>query len=482
MTLPGITVTSRESQAASSIEVETGTGFMVGLAERGPTDRAVLVRNLDQYEETFGGRVTNYTTMYDCVDTFFREGGSRLYISRIVGPSPTVATVNIPDGGATNTLRADAVNAGAWGADIDLEVETSGVTAGSFVLIVRDDNTEVERSPELVDKAAAIAWAADSDYIRLTDLGAGSDPADGTYNLAGGTDDRSNATDATRLAALNRFTKDLGAGQVAAPGYTTATAHSQLLDHAEANHRVAILDYADTANESTLIAAIATDRALSNADFGAAFGPWAEIPGVAGGTVRTVPYSAIQMGIIARSDSMGNSPNVAAAGDNGVSVYAVGLSQDAWTDAEREQLNDGGLNVARVLDGAVRTYGYRTIADPTTDNAFIQFSARREFMSLAARGSRVLERFMFSQLDGKRTKLGQMAGELIGICLDDYNAGALYGSTPEEAFSVNTGEQVNPESQLAQGIVKAVIAAKVSPFAERVELELVKVANTEALT
>jgi hypothetical protein len=60
-------------------------------------------------------------------------------------------------------------------------------------------------------------------------------------------------------------------------------------------------------------------------------------------------------------------------------------------------------------------------------------------------------------------------------------AGSLYGDTADEAFSVNVGTQVNTPETIAEGVLKAVISLKMSPAAERVQIEIVKVSNTEAV-
>ena len=156
-TAPGVTVRQRANQAGASVSVDEGTAFMIGFTERGPGDRAVLCRNLDQVEDSFGEAVT-YGLVHASADAFFREGGSRLYIARVTGGSANVATVNIPDGAAANTLVANANGPGAWGADLDVVI-ADGDTPGTFTVSVVLDGEEVESSPELASGAAAIAWS-----------------------------------------------------------------------------------------------------------------------------------------------------------------------------------------------------------------------------------------------------------------------------------------------------------------------------------
>lgn len=471
---PGVTVTSRSSQAGAAVATDEGTAFMAGISERGPTTDTKLIRNLDQFVQFYGPRVT-YSLLYDAAEAFFREGGSRLYIGRVVGPAPTVSTVNAPDG-ATASIRFDAVNPGNWGAGVTVQI------SGQNKATVRDDGIIVEESPTLTDKASLVAWSQNSNYIRAVDIGAGAFPDDSTYALAGGGDDRTNITDTQWLNALETFAKDLGPGQVCAPGQTTEARQQQLLTHAETHNRVALCDLADTVTTGTLTAAVLALNNELNARYGAAFAPWVVIPGLTAGTTRVVPPSPVVAGIIARTEAEGNNSNVAAAGDNGVSLSAIDLSQDPWTDTQRATLNDAGVNVIRPLRGTFRVYGFRSVVDPINAPAFLQFSAAREFMSLSARCTEALEAFVFGQVDGKGVFFSQVTGALRAICLEDYNAGALYGDTPEEAFDARCDESTSTPAQIAAGEIHAVVEAKVSPFAERVVLEIVKVANTEAMT
>ncbi len=475
--LPGVTVTSTASPPASSSEVESGTWFVAGLTASGPVDRAVLVRNMAQYEATFGERESN-TVMWDSAETFFREGGSRLYVSRVAGPNPVVATRVLDDDAAADSLRVNALGPGAYGNDLDVVVTGSG----PFVISIQDvDGVTVETSPSLADNDEAVAWSEGSAYIRLIDLG-GDIPAVGDFGLQNGTDDRSNATDATWVAALDRFTKDLGPGQVSVPGRTSAQGQSDLLDHAEEFNRIALVDFVDTATEGTLISAAATLRAKAQARYGGGFAPWATIPGLTPGTERTVPYSAVQAGLIARLHSAGYNPNIAAAGVRGVARFATGLSQVAWTDVEREQLNDAGVNVAIVKDGNVRTYGYRTFANPLTiAKEWLQLTNARLAMEIMAKAEIEGETFILDQIDGRGHKISEFNGALSGICLPYFIDGALYGATPQEAYKVETGPQVNTEETLAAGELNAIVYVRMSPFAEMVSIEVNKVAITEVL-
>ena len=475
MALPGVSVTVGDASPNRSTPVDSGTAFVVGLTDRGAVGAPVLVRSLSEAKRTLGPRVT-YGVTIDALETFFREGGNRAYVSRVVGPDPAVADANLSDG-TNSTLTVSAVSPGDWGDDIDVSV-SAGSESGTFVISVSDDGDVVEISPDLADNTAAVAWASNSNYIRLEDLGEG-EPEAQTVSLSGGDDDRANITDAEVEAALTAFSSDLGPGQVLYPGATDGDSHLALAAHAAANNRVALLDATDTATAGTIVTEALAVRAGGDGKYAALFAPWATIPGLSAGSSRTVPYSAVQAGLIARSDGATNNPNIAVAGENGTTRYATGLSQ-SYSDDDREALNDAGATVAIVKFGQVRTYGTRSLANPSTQDNWVQFQNARLASLIAAQAERVAESFLFDQIDGRGLKLAEFAGDLQGILLPLYNLGALYGATPEEAFVVDV-DSVNTDETAANGELNAAIAVKMSPAAERVVIEINKVRTQEAL-
>lgn len=485
MTLPGTAIIERDSVPTRTPPVETGTAFIAGFTEKGPSV-ATLVRSLRQFTDTFGGRVA-HGLAYDAAEAFFREGGARAYVARVLGPAPVSATVNVFDQAGSSApgdvaLVATAVNAGAWGNSLNVEVTVSG--SDFRVLVSHDTLGALEDSGLLADRAAAVAWSAGSQYVRLTLGASNEDPrAQGPLSLTGGTDDDASATDASWETALGLFAADLGPGQVLAPGRTTVQAHTDLLEHAAARNRFALLDLADTATVGTLTAAAASIRALAIAKHGQLLAPWAVVPGVAAGTTRTIPYSAIQAGLYARLSRGALDEGEAAAGlVKGRSQFATGLAQ-AWpADGDRETLNDAGVTIARELPGiGVVTYGNVTPASPVSAPLDREASGRRLIMAVTAQADQIAGRYVFEQIDGRGRLLGAFAGELAGMLLSYYRADALFGDTPDEAFIVDVGDAVNTPETLAAGELHAAIGLRISPNAEMVIVEIARTAITEAL-
>lgn len=470
---PGVSVIPRTSPRPRSAPTDTGIWHVVGLAETGPADRALLVTSMADFERLYGPR-QSYSVLYDALDLYFQEGGSRSYVSRVVGPAAAIGTKNLNDAGAAVALVAKATGPGAGSSNISIGVRT-GVTAGTFIIYVVVNAVEVETSPDLLDNNAAVNWALSSNYIRLS-LGASAlDPAVATATaLSAGNDDRNNITDANWLTALNNLSSDNGPGQVSAPGQTTNTRHLQLLTHAKDLRRVAILDAPDSATQATVTSAATAARAGGNGRYGAMFWPWLVTPGIAYGTSRSMPPSAFVAGNIARNDARDFGPSDPAAGDAGDSFYASDLTQPALTDPVRQQFNEASINVIRRMFGGVRTYGWRSIADPVGELDWRNFGSARLYMAIASSCAAIAEGFVFDKIDGQGKKIAEFNGALTGVCMGFYNSGDIYGLTPAEGFYVDTGNQVNTPTTLANDELRAIINVRMSPFAEYVQIEIVK--------
>lgn len=475
--LPGVTYEERDAVGTSGPPLDTATAFIAGLAERGPVNRPVFISTPVGYAAAYGDEFSaGY--LFDAARILPQEGAAGAWFQRVVGPAAKAASVKLSDG-EKDTLKVEAVDPGAWGNDIDVVTAAGG---GNVTYTVKYRDEVVEVSPALGTNAEAVAWAASSEFVRFSDLGGG-DPEAAEKSLSGGTDDRENITDEHRKAALALFTADLGPGQVLYPGATTTAMYTALLEHAKSHNRIAILDGADTATVGTLTGAAATLRALGGGlpRFGGLFAPWAVVPGTAAGTTKTIPYSIIQAALIARRDlatvkaelGIGN-PNSPAAGTHegaGVSRVATALSQEPWSDANRETLNTAGVNVARVLYEQVVTYGYRTLTSPTTDDLNVRLSNRRIDMAILAATQVIGEEFEFRDVDGRGRALSEFASALSSRVLKPYTEiGALFDKPEGTAYSVDVGDQVNPVKQLAEGKVVAQIGAKRSPFAEQTKI------------
>lgn len=464
-----VSVTVRDTVPPRSVVTDVDVFFVVGLSEKGTTTPR-LVRSMSDFTRYYGDRVS-YGTLYDYLDAYFREGGSRAYVGRVLGDVPVQATVTLDDDAAADTLTVRANSPGEWGNNLDVLVLAGVVDVNARrIRIQEDDGTVLETSPEFATKAEMLEWA-DSAYVELVDAGVSEDlPAIvGATDLTGGDDDRDTVDAASYVAALATFSKSLGPGQVAVPGSVDATVQAALLAHASERNRVALLDAPDSDNAATLTAAALALRADPNARYGGMFGPRAYIAGVTPSTRREIPWTVIQAAMIARN-GRSNNP---AAGELGEARTVLDVKH-TYTDDERDDLNDAGVNPAIPMYGQFRTYGYRSLADPNTLPGWVQFNGVRTIMGIKHEADIIGERHIFKNIDGKGFELGAFGGELTAMLADFYESNALYGQFPQDAFFVDTGSQVNTPETIMAGELRANILVRVSPFAEYVNIEIVK--------
>jgi hypothetical protein len=482
MSRPGVEIALLEQPPARTPPVDTGVFFAIGPAQMGPTNAPSFIRSMSEFQRIYGARVT-YSYLWDAIDCYFKEGGSRAYISRVVGPAPINATVALKDASNAATMNVTANSPGAWANSLSVQI-TAGSVGGTFVVNIFLSGVLVEVSGDLIDVPAAVSWSQSSEYVVITDITASSlDPAVvAATALVGGTDDNTNIVEDNWTTAYNLFSKGLGPGQVAAPGHTSQGGQTALLAHADANNRVALVDALDSGSKATLkSAAAALQGAVPGNRHAALFAPWAIVPGIVAGTTRIVPWSAIEAGIISRNDAH-LSPNTAAAGlQNGQSVYAIGLSQPPFSDSDRQDLNASSVNIVRALFNGIMAYGFRTLVNPGSDPNWIPFSNSRLFMAIVAEADAIAEQYVFDQIDGKGVTFKEFGGNLAGMLASYYNEGSLYGDTPDAAYAVDTGSTVNTPDTISNLEIHAVISVKMSPFGELVHIDIVKKLVTDTI-
>lgn len=474
---PGVLVQLQELPTPVSVSIDTGTWFAAGTTDRGPANAPMLIQTLDQFVTVYGQR-QSYSVLYDAVETFFREGGSRVYIGRVVGPAATSGTKNLLDASSGVSLIVTALGPGAWSANYKVGV-VAGVAGGTYQIQVTDaSNNVLEQSSDLGDQGSAVAWSNYSNYIRIT-LGASTlvPAVVAPAAMSAGADDRNNITDAQWATALTLFSYSLGPGQVSEPGRTSSTAYSQVKAHVEANNRVGILDLPDSPTVATLQSAAAS--VVSR--FCATFGPWVVVPGLTTGTTRTVPPCSFIAGMVARNDPSFGS-NQPAAGNYGSAHYVYDISQPDWTDTQRTTLNSSACNIIRRLFGGIRNYGWRATVSAVGDPSWVDFGNGRFYMDISAELNLIGENYIFSEIDGQNgLTINAFHNELAGQLLSHYLMGELFGDTPDQAFAVDTGPAVNTLATLANNELHAVCTIRVSPFAEYVVINVVKRMVTQSL-
>ncbi len=120
-TYPGVYIQEVPSGVRTITGVSTSVTAFVGLARRGPLNRAVRVLSFSDFERSFGGLSADSEMSY-AVRQFFINGGGEALIVRLAGAFST-AEITLKNGAAANVLKVTAMDEGASGNAITLNVD-----------------------------------------------------------------------------------------------------------------------------------------------------------------------------------------------------------------------------------------------------------------------------------------------------------------------------------------------------------------------
>lgn len=459
---------------STSTRQPSSTYFAVGLAERGPTTGAEKVTSLQDFVDKFGNR-PSFGNLFDDIRTYFEEGGARCYVARVVGPAATTGALASPllDRAETPvaTMQVTARGAGQWSSRVKVQV-ADGSIDDTFTLRILFDDEVVESWVNLRSPQEAVSRAASSPWVVVTDLASASTAPDNNPDvtvspvaLAAGTDDRA-AVDATvQVAALARFTDNLGDGSVAIPGGGDAV-HAGLIAHADAYYRTAILSTARGTIRDDLVALAAS----YDAPRAGLFAPWLLIPDGFGGA-RAIPPDGYVAGSRARAiEAVG--PWQAPAGERARFRFVSAVDQ-VFSDADSSTLDAG--KVSAVIGN--RLYGWRSLSEDAI-NWFLLTSAD-VLNHVTVRARDAVSGDVFATIDAKGHLLSKIAGKLEGIVAPIASSGGLYpwfdensGDMLDPGYKIVSNSTNNPRAVAAQNRVFADVGIRPSPSAALIFLSV----------
>jgi phage tail sheath protein FI len=163
---PGVYVQEVPSAVRPIQGVSTSTAAFIGVADKGPVPgttlpsgrpaQPVLVTSFTEYSRKFGGfRTDSYLTY--AVQGFFQNGGSSLYVIRVIPPpasppSSNAVTATAAVGSGAGALAISAANQGAWGNKVWVVVgPSSDGDANNFKLQVMYGSTAGEAMGNVVE-------------------------------------------------------------------------------------------------------------------------------------------------------------------------------------------------------------------------------------------------------------------------------------------------------------------------------------------
>jgi phage tail sheath protein FI len=251
---------------------------------------------------------------------------------------------------------------------------------------------------------------------------------------------------------------------VVAPGITDEVVQSNIIDHCENLHdRVAILDAPPNPSDLTE----GNIKVMTNTDYGALYFPRIKVfdivtkltnPDVEEGEIYVSPSGHVA-GIYARVD---HTRGVHKAPANEPVHGALGLEHQI-SKALQDGLNPGGVNCIRNINGKINVWGARTIGgDLNADTKYI--STRRLLIFLEKSIDQGTQWVVFEPND--RALWAKIVRNVSAFLTNVWRDGALFGSTPQEAFYVRCDDETNPFDERELGKVTTEIGVAIVKPAE----------------
>ncbi len=487
---PGVYVEEVDSGSRPIEGVGTAVAAFIGLAEKGPFNEPTLVSNWTQFVGTFGEFVDG-SYLAHSVYGYFQNGGGNAYIVRVGGDgaaAPPAARGELTAGSGSSKsvpYNAHALEPGSAGNDVSVEVTHptgEGASDDTFNIVVKKGGKVEEEFTDLTTKKgkqnAASVVNATSKLIRLEEA-TGSNlerPAKGSTSLSGGgasptparlgpedyVGDSANRSGLGGLEAIEDVTMlsipDLSAayeqGMIDLEQYQAV--QLGMITHCELmGDRMAILDPPPGYNAQQ-IKEWRVEKAGYDSKYATLYWPRIKVMDPDSGQNVFVPPSGHMAGIWARND---DTRGVHKAPANEVVRGAVSIELNI-TKNEHDLLNPEGINCIRSFPGrGVRVWGARTLS---SDPAWKYVNVRRLFNYLEKSILMATDWVVFEPND--RTLWAKVRRTIASFLVLEWRKGALFGSTPAEAFYVKCDDETNPAEAIDAGqLVCQIGVAPVKP-------------------
>jgi uncharacterized protein len=502
---PGVYVEEKPAGSAPIEGVGTAVAAFVGLAMKGPLNRATVISNWKQFVDTFGDFTTDGYLAH-AVYGYFSNGGGNCFVVRIGtrGAKDPIAETTINalagDGQPPPRYVVRAIEAGPAGGTISVEVaDASEPGDDNFKLIVRRANKIEEQHDNLSGsgkgkQSAASTVKAASQLIELVEApnAPAVRPANGTTNLVAGTPtparlepsdyvgDVADRTGFGGLETIDEITMVCVPDVMAA--YQKGTLDLEgvkavqlaMITHCELMaDRVAIIDPPPDMSPQAILN-WRQNEAGYDSKYAALYWPWIKIYDPASNSNIFVPPSGHVAGIWGRND---DTRGVHKAPANEVVRGVVAVASDL-TSREQELLNPVGINCVRSFPGrGIRVWGARTLS---SEPEWRYINVRRLFNYLEESILSGTQWVVFEPNDP--ALWARVRRTITAFLTNEWRKGALFGLTPDAAFYVKCDSETNPPEVVDVGqLVCEIGVAPVKP-AEFVIFRLAQFSGGAALT
>jgi phage tail sheath protein FI len=486
---PGVYVEEIERGPRPIEGVPTSTAAFLGMTERGQL-RPKLVTSTNDYQRWFGNTFRDDEFMPNAVAGFFENGGTRLYVCRVVGENVTTAFKTFGD------FTVQAVGPGAWGQKVWVKIQAGstkdaqGATGFRLSLAywsedpqsfqvfdpfdpkngtklprpqLTEDYDDLSVNPlssdyfgkRLIDSATNLPVSAlatitrtQGDNTQPTHDPGGFLDQDGADDPAPlGTDDYKGAVAGGRLQLqglqaleLDAF-RDVALVHAPRPPANAEDIAKAIIDHCEQlRFRFAVIDPDVRSAPADL-----DPRQQSGLDtaYAAVYAPWIVASDPKTGARVRVPPGGHVLGIYARSDA---ERGVFKAPANEVVRGALDVAFDV-NDAIQAGMNPLGVNaIRRFPSRGIRIWGARTLS---SNGLWKYVSVRRLFIFLERS---IYEGTQWVVFEPNDDRLWARVKDTLRLFLrSQWRAGALFGRTEDEAFFITCDRTTMTQDDILNG-------------------------------
>jgi phage tail sheath protein FI len=480
-----VVVTEEEPKLRGVPSLPTAICGAVGVTERGPVGLATLVTSMEEYTSTFGSHTAN-SDMAACVEAFFQNGGTQMYVVRTVHYSDVAAgtktsaaaTIMLVDraGSPLSTLKIDGKYDGAYanGYKVKITAATSGEATRFDLQLLDANNVVLESFPNLsmVDADARyvetiinaepakggsrLIKATDQDSVTVAPndmpalvTSAGMASGDNGLTSLADTDFIGHATPKNGIRALDLVEQ---LTLLIVPGRATSAVHNAMITYCETTRQAqafAVLDPPAAQSATAIITYVKTTAAIQNlTECAAIYWPRVKITNPKKSVYGlddkvTVPPSGHIAGAIARTDNArpGGVYDVPAGMEQGRLFGVLDFETTECTDPDKLDLVfPERINPLTTFSGAPRFIdGARTLKGsgnfPTV--------AERRGVSFIERSIKAALQ-VFRHKNNTATLRAAIHRTVYNFMLAQMSFGAFASTNPDTAFSVDFGDALNP--------------------------------------
>ncbi|MBW4508253.1 MAG: phage tail sheath subtilisin-like domain-containing protein [Scytonematopsis contorta HA4267-MV1] len=260
--------------------------------------------------------------------------------------------------------------------------------------------------------------------------------------------------------ALSQFEAIDEIAIVAAPGITDKAALLKIDVHCgqTTQDSFAIFDTTEEVSDTSKLEP-GTASMPGKSGYAALYYPWIQVFDPVKKGAIYVPPSGHIAGVYARVDTQ---RGVHKAPANETVLGAMGLKTNV-TKALQDGLNPHGINCIRSLNGSIKVWGARTFGGDK-NGEFMYINIRRLFSYLR---ESIDEGTQWAVFEPNSPELwAKIRRNINAFLLNVWRSGALFGSTPEQAFFVKCDEETNPPETRDVGQVVTIIGVAVVKPAE----------------